>query len=104
SAKFSATFTAKDAQGMWMSLTEELHKIPNGAAKDWKQWRKTWHDFCSKTKTKYSQIKKHTKETGSGPSISNSEQLTCTEEYVLETLNPIVISGHDDVTETGASF
>lgn len=40
SGKFSATFTAKDAAKMWMTLAEELHKIPNGAMKDWKQWRK----------------------------------------------------------------
>lgn len=32
--KFSATFTAKDAQKRWMALTEEVHKIPNGAVKD----------------------------------------------------------------------
>lgn len=38
--KFSASFTAKDAQNKWMTLTEELHKIPNGATKEWKQWRK----------------------------------------------------------------
>lgn len=40
SSKFSASFTAKDAAKMWMALAEELHKIPNGATKDWKQWRK----------------------------------------------------------------
>lgn len=40
SGKFSATFTAKDAQKIWMELVEELHKIPNRAVKEWKQWRK----------------------------------------------------------------
>lgn len=40
SGKFSATFTLKEAQKAWLRLTEELHKIPNGAVKDWKQWRK----------------------------------------------------------------
>jgi hypothetical protein len=40
SGKFSATFTIKEAQKTWIRLAEELHKIPNGAVKDWKQWRK----------------------------------------------------------------
>lgn len=40
SGKFSATFTAKDAQKLWIALAEELHKISNAAIKEWKQWRK----------------------------------------------------------------
>lgn len=44
SGKFSATFTTKDAQRMWIALAEELHKVPNGAIKDWKQWRKVSRD------------------------------------------------------------
>lgn len=45
--KFSASFTAKDAQKLWMTLAEDLHKIPNGAVKDWKQWRKVKKDIYS---------------------------------------------------------
>lgn len=45
SGKFSATFTAKDAQKMWIELAEELHKIPNEAVKEWKQWRKVSKDL-----------------------------------------------------------
>lgn len=40
SGKFSAKFTTQNAQQLWMVLAQELHKIPNGAVKEWKQWRK----------------------------------------------------------------
>lgn len=44
SGKFSATFTAKDASKLWIALADDLHKIPNGAVKEWKQWRKVNRD------------------------------------------------------------
>ncbi|XP_024868292.1 uncharacterized protein LOC112452362 isoform X2 [Temnothorax curvispinosus] len=104
SSKFSSTFTTKDAQRMWIALAEELHKIPNGAIKDWKQWRKTWQDLCSKTKAKHSQISKYMKGTGGGPALLPSEQLTSTEQQVLETINATAISGLDNIAETEAVF
>ena len=64
----------------------------------------TWQDFCSKTKAKSSKIKKYTQQTGGGPSLETSEQLTSTEEQVLETLDLTAIHGHDTIAETGALF
>lgn len=38
--KFSKTFTFKKAQGLWEEITSTLNSVPNGAKKDWRQWRK----------------------------------------------------------------
>ncbi|KMQ91027.1 hypothetical protein RF55_9154 [Lasius niger] len=73
------------------------------AVKEWKQWRKTWQDYCSKTKAKSSKIKKYAQQTGGGPSLKTSEQLTPIEEQVLETLDITAINGHDTIAETATS-
>ncbi|XP_026829879.1 uncharacterized protein LOC105282194 isoform X2 [Ooceraea biroi] len=104
SGKFSASFTTKDAQKLWMTLAEDLYKIPNGAVKDWKQWRKTWQDLYGKTKAKHNQINKYTKGTGGGPSLSSTEQLTSIEQQVLETINTTAISRHSNIAEPDVAF
>ncbi|EZA47987.1 hypothetical protein X777_14529, partial [Ooceraea biroi] len=83
SGKFSASFTAKDAQKLWMTLAEDLRKIPNGAI---------WQDLYGKTKTKHNQINKYTKGTGGGPSLSSAEQLTSIEQQVLETIQQQLVA------------
>ncbi|EZA52131.1 hypothetical protein X777_09140, partial [Ooceraea biroi] len=93
-----------DAQKLWMTLAEDLYKIPNGAVKDWKQWRKTWQDLYGKTKAKHNQINKYTKGTGGGPSLSSTEQLTSIEQQVLETINTTAISRHSNIAEPDVAF
>lgn len=38
--RFSSTFTFKTAQALWEDLSFRLNSVPNGAQKDWRQWRK----------------------------------------------------------------
>lgn len=47
--KFTSTFTFKKARELWQEVTNILNSVPNGAKKDWKQWRKV----CSRSVPKY---------------------------------------------------
>lgn len=38
--KFTATFTHKKMQVLWEQVTATLNSVPQGAIKDWRQWRK----------------------------------------------------------------
>lgn len=40
SGRFSKDFTFKKAQGLWQEISLRLNAVPNGAKKEWKQWRK----------------------------------------------------------------
>jgi hypothetical protein len=39
-SKFSNSFTQKDAEAEWKKITDNLNSVPNGAIKEWSQWRK----------------------------------------------------------------
>ncbi|CAH1116405.1 unnamed protein product [Phaedon cochleariae] len=100
SGKFKASFTFEHAKGKWEEITEILNSVP-GARKDWKQWRKTWQDFRSKTKKRKSEQIKYVHRTGGGPSYT--EVLDDVEEKILSTICPVAISGND-VDESIVSF
>ncbi|KAF5298644.1 hypothetical protein FQR65_LT19600 [Abscondita terminalis] len=100
-SKFSATFTYKNAQQLWKNIETELNAI-TGTKKDWKQWRKTWQDFHSKTKIKSCKIKKHRMATGGGPQIK--EELTNTEEELLNIISSVEVNGDDNVSESATEF
>lgn len=46
----------------------------------------------------------HRRGTGGGPPASSAEQLTETEQQILETLNTTAINGHEEIAETEVSF
>ncbi|CAH0545675.1 unnamed protein product [Brassicogethes aeneus] len=48
--KFSRNFTHKNAQKLWMELTETLNAVPGGSFKNWRQWRKLWQDLRCREK------------------------------------------------------
>jgi hypothetical protein len=39
-SKFSNSFTQKNAEAEWKKITQNLNSVPNGAIKEWSQWRK----------------------------------------------------------------
>ncbi|CAH0556633.1 unnamed protein product [Brassicogethes aeneus] len=51
--KFSRNFTHKNAQRLWMELTETLNAVPGGSFKNWRQWRKLWQDLRCREKKMY---------------------------------------------------
>ncbi|CAH0558662.1 unnamed protein product [Brassicogethes aeneus] len=90
--KFTQTFTFKHARKMWEELTNNLNAVP-GATKDWKKWRKTWHDMKAATKSKKSSIKRYTQCTGGGPSINT--QLNTDDEKILDIIGPVAVEGQN---------
>lgn len=46
-------------------------------------------------------MNKYRKGTGGGPSTSVAEQLTPTEQQILETMSTTAINGHENVAESG---
>ncbi|XP_044767189.1 uncharacterized protein LOC123323052 [Coccinella septempunctata] len=84
--KFSSTFSRQDSIALWKDLTNILNGTP-GAKKDWKEWRKSWHDIQSRTKTKKAQINAHSSKTGGGPATVD---LSEADETVIRSLLEVV--------------
>ncbi|KAI4468210.1 hypothetical protein MML48_2g00011686 [Holotrichia oblita] len=101
SGKFSNTFTQKDAEEKWKYLADLLNSMP-GIVKDWKNWRKTWHDMRSRTKLKYSQNRQQRNQTGGGP--PPEEMFTKIEEDILDIIKKVSVDGHENVTESVVDF
>ncbi|XP_036148224.1 uncharacterized protein LOC118647434 [Monomorium pharaonis] len=95
--KFSTSFTLKDSIHLWNEITHILNAV-NGAKKDWKGWRKCWHDFQSRSKKKFSTIKQSMAKTGGG--TISAESLTTQEEQVLDIMCPTSITGHPEIKES----
>ncbi|XP_050516176.1 uncharacterized protein LOC126891040 [Diabrotica virgifera virgifera] len=85
--QFTATFTYKKAQQLWEEITTNLNSVPNGQAKDWKKWRKTWQDMKKNATAKNAAIKRHRNMTGGGPTCSSS--LSDQETWVLSMIGPM---------------
>ncbi|KAF5271165.1 hypothetical protein FQR65_LT09062 [Abscondita terminalis] len=101
SGKLTNTFTFKQAQKRWEAIATKLNAIPGGQ-KDWKQWRKTWQDIKSRTKTKKAAMIRHSQGTGGGP--VHVDTITPTEEKVLTIINPTSIVGDALVKEGKIEF
>ncbi|XP_071576846.1 uncharacterized protein [Temnothorax nylanderi] len=95
--KFTSSFTLKHSIQLWNEITNILNAI-NGAKKDWKGWRKCWHDFQSRSKKKHSSIKQSMAATGGG--MMNTESLTSQEEQVLNIMSSTSIHGHPAIEES----
>ncbi|CAG9769693.1 unnamed protein product [Ceutorhynchus assimilis] len=98
--KFSNKFTNKDAEKKWIAITSKLNSIPGGQ-KDWKQWRKTWQDIKSRTKTKKASINRYERGTGGGPPIQN---ITPVEEKVISVISKTAILGETCINESQIEF
>ncbi|CAH1106633.1 unnamed protein product [Psylliodes chrysocephalus] len=101
SGKFTRTFTALVAQKLWKSLELELNSMP-GSKKDWRQWRKSWHDIKSKVKTKNAKIKSYQRGTGGGAAIKDI--LSKWEENVMNVICPTSSLGHPSASESVIEF
>lgn len=87
--KFSKEFTFKKARALWEELTITLNSVPNGAKKDWRQWRKTWQDLKKHTKSKAATVRKHTQGTGGGgPAV-----LSTIDGEILDLMSPSQVDG-----------
>uniref|UniRef100_A0A6P7GML2 Regulatory protein zeste n=1 Tax=Diabrotica virgifera virgifera TaxID=50390 RepID=A0A6P7GML2_DIAVI len=100
-AKFSNSFTQKDAQSQWNQIANVLNSCGDGANKDWKPWRKTWQDIRSRTKVKSVQYKKHAQGTGGGPPIKEEKPF---EKEVMETITVISLAGQPNIAESATNF
>ncbi|XP_045472441.1 uncharacterized protein LOC123679106 isoform X2 [Harmonia axyridis] len=100
--KFSQNFNHKIARQYWQELSDILNAIPGGAKKDWHQWRKTWHDMRTKTKSKNAAIKKHKEGIGGGAYFK--EQLTPSENKILQMICTTSVEGHNYVEESLIAF
>ncbi|XP_066600869.1 uncharacterized protein [Prorops nasuta] len=94
--KFTSSYTLKDAISLWTEITGILNAV-NGAKKDWKGWRKCWHDLQSRSKIKQSEIKQSMAATGGGKAI---ETLTPQEEQIIDVMCSTSIYGHPDIGES----
>ncbi|XP_074034604.1 uncharacterized protein [Leptinotarsa decemlineata] len=102
SGKFSNEFTQKDAQILWQELAVLLNSCGGGTNKDWKSWRKTWHDIRSRTKVKQGHFNRYQRGTGGGPAVQDPKNEF--EREVLETIKPVSIQGHLNVKESCTDF
>ncbi|GLV46449.1 uncharacterized protein CBL_20787, partial [Carabus blaptoides fortunei] len=98
SGKFTKEFTYKDAQKLWNELVNCLNSVPSGGKKQWNQWRKVWQDMRTKSKSKKAKIVNDRNETGGG--IPETNNLTQTENAVLDLMSPILWSGIGQITES----
>ncbi|KAK9680541.1 Myb/SANT-like DNA-binding domain [Popillia japonica] len=96
SGKFSSNFSYKDAENLWVELAGVLNSMPD-SEKTWKNWRKTWQDLRSRTKTKVSSNRKAMRETGGGPLVETP--LDAIEE-ILQIIKPVSVDGHPEVRES----
>ncbi|XP_039308061.1 uncharacterized protein LOC120358311 [Solenopsis invicta] len=101
SAKFTSTFSYKDAQKLWCEITNILNALP-GAKKTWEQWRKTWHDMKNKVKGKKADINQSLKKTGEGP--PSEINMTMIDNDVANLIGPTTIYGDATVDESIAEF
>ncbi|KAF5276386.1 hypothetical protein FQR65_LT16353 [Abscondita terminalis] len=97
---FTNEFTFKKAQQLWQHITINLNSVPNGAQKDWKQWRKTWQDIKKHAKAKAVAAKKHACGTGGG---EPSKPLSAIDMEIIEIINPTQIDGLP-IVETPINF
>ncbi|KAF5287095.1 hypothetical protein FQA39_LY16080 [Lamprigera yunnana] len=56
--RFSSEFTTKMAQLLWRKLANMLNDIP-GPKKNWRRWRKSWHDLRTNAKCRRAKISHH---------------------------------------------
>ncbi|XP_044751421.1 uncharacterized protein LOC123311473 [Coccinella septempunctata] len=96
--KFSSTFSRQDSIALWKELTNILNGTP-GAKKDWKEWRKSWHDIQSRAKTKKAQINAHSSKTGGGPAMVD---LSEADERIVSIIGDTAIRGLLGVVEPQA--
>ncbi|KAK9675155.1 Myb/SANT-like DNA-binding domain [Popillia japonica] len=98
--KLTNTFTYKDSEMKWIEIESKLNAIPGGQ-KNWKQWRKTWQDMKSRTKSKGAAISRYAKGNGGGPPI---KQITRVDEKILNVSNPTSVTGDSSVAEAEIDF
>ncbi|XP_050516557.1 uncharacterized protein LOC114340812 [Diabrotica virgifera virgifera] len=94
--KFSSTYTRKDSITMWTEITNILNATP-GTQKDWKDWRKSWHDIQSRVKSKKGRLNSYYSGTGGGPALPDLSQ---SEEIVVEIIGNTAIEGMGNVRES----
>ncbi|XP_023232745.1 uncharacterized protein LOC111632534 [Centruroides sculpturatus] len=92
-------FTAKDRQKLWQEIADRLNSDGVGSQKDPEKWRKTWSDWKANIKSKASQIKKSSFQTGGGPSLN--QKLTEVEERVLNLIGITAVYGESQIDEAG---
>ncbi|XP_044760896.1 uncharacterized protein LOC123318351 [Coccinella septempunctata] len=96
SAKFSKKFTMKDARKLWVEISNILNTC-DGANKDWKSWRKTWHDIRSRTKTKCARKRSYGRGTSRGTLLAGPSGDF--EREVLEVITNVPVEGDTSICE-----
>ncbi|KAF9422082.1 hypothetical protein HW555_002103 [Spodoptera exigua] len=56
---------------MWLSISETLNSLGEGATKDWKGWSNYWVDYKAKLKRKVAALRTSQNRTGGGPADVN---------------------------------
>ncbi|KAJ8927763.1 hypothetical protein NQ314_019767 [Rhamnusium bicolor] len=102
SGLFSNSYTKKDSQKLWESVTLTLNAVPGASNKTWKQWRKAWADLKKNVKAKNSGINRHQLGTGGGPPLEI--KLSDTEKEILSLQVSTSLSGNDNIRESVAIF
>ncbi|CAI6358351.1 unnamed protein product [Macrosiphum euphorbiae] len=97
--KFSASFTNEKATNLWQELTASLNSIP-GSIKEWKAWRRTWHDMKGNAKSK--KVKLNFRTTGGGESIATP--LKKLDESLVGIIGEVPIIGDPRIMESSVSF
>ncbi|KAL0878502.1 hypothetical protein ABMA27_003596 [Loxostege sticticalis] len=87
------------ADRLWQELTSLLNSIGGGVEKTQDKWKKVWADWKTKTKKKFSLIRRHASGTGGGP--SSRQTLTALEERVVAVIGVSAVVGQTSIQEQG---
>ncbi|KAH9632872.1 hypothetical protein HF086_002694 [Spodoptera exigua] len=69
---FNKSAQARDySKRMWLSISETLNSLGEGATKDWKGWSNYWVDYKAKLKRRVAALRTSQNRTGGGPADVN---------------------------------
>ncbi|VVC24705.1 Hypothetical protein CINCED_3A006874 [Cinara cedri] len=99
SGKNISNTTVKERQNLWKKISSALN-YEVGPKKSWSEWRKTWCDIKTNTKTKAWRFWKKRNKTGDDE--NTLELFSELDNKILKLISPKNIEGHNTVTENGA--
>lgn len=96
--RFAPQFTKSKSKDLWEELTIILNSVPNGAAKDWCGWRKSWIDVKKYSKSKFAAVKKYQCSTVGGPPMKPPKSNDF-DEQIFEMITQVAATGNDNIPE-----
>ncbi|CAH1183936.1 unnamed protein product [Phaedon cochleariae] len=102
--RLTSTYTKSVMIRNWEEISNILNSVPNGPAKDWKQWRKTWVDIKKNTKARAVKERNYRRGTGGGPPWPHNNKDESIDEKILSIIPSVTIEGDKNVSESVVFF